>query len=99
MLERVNSGVPGLDRLIENGFLKGDVILLAGGTGSGKTIFAVQFICNGAVQYGESGLYATFEEDSKTLKRNMLRFGFDLEGLEQKGLVKVIDLEALKAED
>ncbi len=96
MLERVNSGVPGLDRLIENGFLKGDIILLAGEAGSGKTIFAAQFICNGAVQYGESGLYATFEEDSKTLKRNMLRFGFDLEGLEQKGLVKIVDLEALK---
>lgn len=93
---RVPTGVDGLDTLIEGGFLRGDVILVAGGSGSGKTIFATQFICNGATQYGEKGVYATFEEDSKTLKRNMLRFGFDLEKLEQKGVVKVIDLETLK---
>jgi len=96
MLERANSGIPGLDGLIENGFLKGDTVLLAGGMGSGKTIFAVQFIYAGATQHGERGLYATFEEDAKTLKRNMLRLGFDLENLERQGLIKVVDLEALK---
>jgi len=96
--ERVPTGVKGLDGLIEGGFLSGDVILLAGGTGSGKTIFSTQFIYNGAVQYGEKGVYATFEEDAKTLKRNMLRFGFDLERLERDGSIKVIDLEALKGE-
>jgi len=95
-IERVESGTPGLDELIEGGFIKGDTILLAGGTGSGKTIVATQFICNGAIQHGERGVYATFEEDAKTLKRNMLKFGFDLEGLEHKGLVRVVDLEALK---
>jgi KaiC/GvpD/RAD55 family RecA-like ATPase len=96
MVQRVKSGVDGLDDIVEGGFIKGDTILLAGGTGSGKTIFATQFIYNGAVEYDERGVYATFEEDSKTLKRNMLKFGFDLEGLERKGLVRVVDLEALK---
>ena len=94
--ERVPTGIDGLDTLIEGGFPRGDVILVAGGTGSGKTIFSTQFIYNGATQYGEKGVYATFEEDSKTLKRNMLRFGFDLEKLEQEGAIKVIDLETLK---
>jgi len=98
MAERVKSGILGLDGLIEGGFLKSDVILLAGGTGSGKTIFSTQFVYNGAIQYGENGVYATFEEDARTLKRNMLRFGFDLEGLERKGVVRVVDLEALKGE-
>jgi circadian clock protein KaiC len=84
--------------LIEGGFLSGDVILLAGGTGSGKTIFSTQFIHNGATQHGEKGVYATFEEDAKALKRNMLRFGFDLERLEREGSIKVTDLEALKGE-
>jgi len=82
--------------LIEGGFLRGDVILVAGGSGSGKTIFSTQFIYNGALQYDEKGVYATFEEDSKTLKRNMLRFGFDLEKMEKEGTVRVIDLETLK---
>lgn len=96
MSKRVPTGIDGLDGLIEGGFLRGDVILLAGGTGSGKTIFSTQFIYNGATQYGEKGVYATFEEDAKTLKRNMLRFGFDLERLEQEGAIKVVDLETLK---
>jgi len=95
---RVPTGIAGLDPLIEGGFLKGDIILLAGRTGSGKTILSTQFIYNGAVQYDEKGVYATFEEDAKTLKRNMLKFGFDLEKLEREGMIKVIDLEGLKGE-
>ncbi len=96
MVERVKSGVEGLDKLMEGGFPKGDTILLAGNTGSGKTIFSTQFICEGATKHGEKGVYATFEEDAKTLKRNMLRFGYDLEKLERKGLIRVLDLEAIK---
>lgn len=95
---RVPTGIDGLDELIEGGFFKGDVILVAGGTGSGKTIFSTQFIYNGAIQHGENGVYATFEEDAKALRRNMLKFDFDLERLEQKGTIKLIDLEALKDE-
>ncbi|KPV62986.1 MAG: circadian clock protein KaiC [Candidatus Bathyarchaeota archaeon BA2] len=98
MSERVPTGIDGLDALIKGGFLRGDVILVAGGTGSGKTIFSTQFIYKGATQYGENGVYATFEEDAKTLKRNMFNFGFDLGRLEQKGAIKVIDLEVLKGE-
>ena len=96
LAERVSTGIDGLDALIEGGFPRGDVILVSGGSGSGKTIFSTQFIHNGAAQYGEKGVYATFEEDSKTLKRNMLRFGFDLGKLEKEGAIKVVDLETLK---
>lgn len=98
MNKRVPTGIDGLDTLIEGGFLRGDVILVAGSSGSGKTIFSTQFIYYGAAQYGENGVYATFEEDAKTLKRNMLKFGFDLEKLEQQKAIKVIDLESLKGE-
>ena len=96
MVERIRSGVEGLDRLLEGGFLRGDVILLAGNTGSGKTIFSVEFICKGATQYGEKGVFVTFEEDAETLKRNILELGFDLEKLEREGLIRVLDLEAIK---
>jgi len=96
MFERVRSGVEGLDRLVEGGFLRGDVILLAGNTGSGKTIFSTQFICKGATAHSEKGVFATFEEDAETLKRNMLGFGFDLKKLEREGLIRVLDLEAIK---
>jgi len=95
-VERVKTGVEGLDKLVEGGFPRGDTILLAGNTGSGKTILSTQFICEGVTKHGENGVYVTFEEDAKTLKRNMLRFGYDLEKLESKGLIRVLDLEAIK---
>lgn len=95
---RVPTGINGLDRVIGGGFFRGDVILVAGGTGSGKTILSSAFIYNGATLYKENGVYATFEEDAKTLKRNMVRVGFDLEKLEREGAVKVVDLLSLKSE-
>jgi circadian clock protein KaiC len=96
--QRIPTGIDGLDILIEGGFLRGDIVLLAGGTGTGKTIFSTQFIYFGSTRYGENGVYATFEEDAKTLKRNMLKFGFDLEKLEREHLVRILDLEALKGQ-
>ena len=95
-VSRVKTGVVGLDELVEGGFPKGDTMLLAGNTGSGKTIFSTHFICEGATKHGEKGVYVTFEEDAKTLKRNLLRFGYDLEKLEREGKIKVLDLEAIK---
>ena len=88
---RVPSGITGLDDLTEGGFLEGDTILIAGGIGSGKTIFSSQFIINGAKLYGEKGIYATLEEDRPSFMRNMKRFGFDFEELEAEGKVLVID--------
>lgn len=89
--ERILSGIDGLDNLIEGGLLRGDTILLAGGTGCGKTIFSSQFINNGVVLCNEKGVYATLEEDRPSFMRNMKRFGFDFEKLEAEGKVLVID--------
>lgn len=97
MIERAKSGIEGLDELIYGGFPKGDFILLAGASGSGKTIFCTHFIYNGALKYGEKGVYATFEEDKQSLIRNMSEFGFDLEDLERKEMIKILDLKALRA--
>jgi len=91
-MRRIKTGIEGLDPLIEGGFLQGDTILLAGDTGSGKTIFSAQFIHNGAQIYGENGVYVTFEEDVSSFKRNMTQFGFNLDKLEREGKVKILDL-------
>ncbi len=95
-MERVRTGIEGLDELVDGGVIKGEVILLAGTTGSGKTIFSTQFIYNGAMHYGERGVYATFEEDETSLKRNMEKLGMNLEKLEQDGTIKVIGLQAMR---
>ncbi len=91
-IERVKTGVPGLDELIEGGFPKGDTILVAGKAGTGKSILATQFIYRGAVDYKEPGVLVTLEEPPRLIKRNMMRFGMDLDKLEQEGMLAIVDL-------
>ncbi|HEV7682134.1 MAG TPA: ATPase domain-containing protein [Pyrinomonadaceae bacterium] len=83
-VERVNTAVPGLDDLIEKGFWRGSTTLVAGPTGSGKTIIGLHFICEGALQ-GEQGLYVGFQENPNQLARIMSSFGWQPEELINKG--------------
>jgi len=82
--EKINSGIPGFDKLIEGGFEKNSVNLIIGNSGSGKTIFAVQFLIEG-IKNGEKCLYVTFEEKKEEFYRNMLDFGWNLSELEKQG--------------
>jgi circadian clock protein KaiC len=93
---RSATGIPGLDPLIQGGLQTGDFILLVGDLGTGKTIFSSEFVYNSAKKLGEAAVFATFEEDVFSLKRNMLRFGMDFDILEKEKKVKIIDLEALQ---
>ncbi|MFW9919057.1 MAG: ATPase domain-containing protein [Candidatus Thorarchaeota archaeon] len=91
-IDRVKTGIPGLDDLIEGGFPRGDTILVAGKAGTGKTILANQFLYNGAAMYNEPGVLVTLEESPLAIKRNMLRFNMDLDSLIEKGLLSIADL-------
>ncbi|MHA1768959.1 MAG: ATPase domain-containing protein [Candidatus Thorarchaeota archaeon] len=95
-IERVKTGIPGLDELIEGGFPRGDTILVAGKAGTGKSILATQFIYRGATEYGEPGVFVTMEEPPHLIKRNMMRFGMDLDAMEKAGLISIVDLSPSK---
>ena len=58
-LERVKTGISTLDEILLGGFPRGSIILVAGGPGTGKTIFAAQFIHSGATKYNEKGVYVS----------------------------------------
>ena len=75
-IERVNSGIVGLDELIEQGFWRGSSTLIAGPSGSGKTIMALHFIREGALRQ-EPGLYVGFQENSSQMARIMLNLGWN----------------------
>ena len=82
--ERVPTGVKTFDYLIEGGFKRNSVNLVVGGPGSGKTIFAIQFLYTGMVKYNENALYVTFEEKKEKLYDDMLSFGWNLKKLENQ---------------
>jgi circadian clock protein KaiC len=73
---RIESGIPGLDEMLEGGFPFPSTILLAGNTGTGKTTFALQFLFAGA-RLGEQGLFfTTFSEPTQWMLRFTSRYEF-----------------------
>lgn len=77
--ERVGTGIPGLDSVMEGGFKPGSVTMVGGGAGSGKSIFSMQFLMDGIEKANESAVYITFEQTPEALFSDMQRFNFDLE--------------------
>lgn len=92
---RVKVGVPGLDGLLGGGVPPGSVILLPGCVGSGKTVLSMQFLAEGAMQFGERGLFIAFEEFEDKLRTQARRFGWDFNELERKGMIKVLRISSL----
>jgi circadian clock protein KaiC len=79
-IERVNTGIPGLDVMIEQGFWRGSTTLVAGPTGSGKTIIGLHFIREGVVR-DEPSLYVGLQENPTQLVRVMNNFGWNADEL------------------
>ncbi len=77
MVERIPTGIPGLDDLISGGFPRYSNILVVGGPGTGKTIFALQYIYAGAALYTQPGVFITLEEPATNIMWNLQNFGWD----------------------
>ena len=90
--EYVLTGIPGFDALLDQGIPKGTSVLIAGGTGTGKTIFCLQTLFN-AAKNGEKCIYLSFEESEERLKKHMTDFGWNWQELEKKGLLKIVRKE------
>jgi KaiC/GvpD/RAD55 family RecA-like ATPase len=91
-VERVSSGVIGLDSKMQGGFYKGSVNFITGKTGTGKTAFCSSFLIAGAAK-GEIGIYITTEERENDIKDDVKSmFDWDVDGLEQKHLVRFVSM-------
>ncbi|MFH1255883.1 MAG: ATPase domain-containing protein [Candidatus Diapherotrites archaeon] len=91
-MERIKTGIMGFDELVDKGIPKGSTVLVSGGSGTGKTIFTMQYIYEGAKQFNEPGLYVTLEGNVKTITWNMQNFQWDIKKLQDKGLMKIYRL-------
>jgi len=85
MLPKSLTGIDGFDEITEGGLPTGRPTLVCGPAGSGKSLFALQFLVNGATRYGEPGVFLTFEEARDDLVANTSSLGLDLAGLERDG--------------
>ncbi|PUA33667.1 MAG: KaiC domain-containing protein [Zestosphaera tikiterensis] len=90
VIERVKSGIPGLDELLNGGIPKRNIVLISGGPGTGKTIFSQQYLYYG-LSLGEPGVLVTLEEHPAQVRRNMAEFGWDVRKYEDEGLFAVVD--------
>jgi len=89
-IDRIKSGIPGLDELINGGFPRESLILLSGSAGTGKTIFGLQSLCEGA-KHNENGVYLTFEEPAEIIVTCGDELGLGLKGLVEENKIKIID--------
>ncbi|MBT4192099.1 MAG: AAA family ATPase [Candidatus Diapherotrites archaeon] len=87
---RVATGIKGFDNLIEGGFEKDSTVLLVGSAGTGKTLFSMQFLYEGATKFDEKCVFISFEEEKSSLYKHALQFGWDFEKLERENKFKLL---------
>ena len=86
----LETGISGLDDILSGGLLRGNVVLVEGTAGTGKTTLGMEFIYRGAAEFGEPGLIVLFEVSPDKLVRDAALFGWDLQGLERQGRLKIV---------
>ena len=87
------TGIAGFDEITGGGLPRGRTTLLVGGPGSGKTIFALQFLVHGARDCKEPGIFVAFEETSKRIVANAEGFGWKLAELRRKKKLFFMDAQ------
>jgi circadian clock protein KaiC len=87
---RTKTGIQGLDKALNGGIPQGNIVLISGGAGTGKSTFCLQFAVNGAQLFGEKALYVSTEQNKKELYKQASGFSWNLEDLEKKNLLKII---------
>lgn len=90
--QRVNSGIPGLNEMINGGFFKGTTNVVSGESGTGKTIFGSQFLYEGAKNNEKVMCIITSEESKSIVKEMKTSFGWDFDELVEKGLLTFVDI-------
>ena len=89
-MERVVTGIPGFDDILNGGIPRRNVVLLAGGPGTGKSIFGYQYLYNG-LKRGEHGILVALEEHPVQIRISMSQFGWDVTEYEKAGEFAIVD--------
>jgi circadian clock protein KaiC len=91
-LVKCPTGISGFDQMSDGGLPKGRTTLVAGYAGTGKSIFAVEFLARGVTQFNETGILLSFEESAEELTQNIASLGFDLNHLQEENKIKIVSI-------
>ncbi len=91
VVKKVPTGIPGVDHIGHGGLPKNRVTLVAGTSGSAKTVFAGQFLSEGIRKFQDPGVFVTFEESADDIRENFASFGWDIQQWENDGLWGFVD--------
>lgn len=97
VLQKVSTGIHGLDEMLNGGYPKERTILIAGPAGAGKSTFALAFLVYGIIQEDEPGIYVSFDETLENVRQDATSYGWDLRALEEQNLLAMIDGFSLRA--
>jgi len=89
-MDRIKTGIPGVDELLGGGFISNSVVIISGSPGIGKSNFAMQFLYNGATVFNEPGVYITVEDVPEKVRDYSLAFNWDLEPLEKENKIAIV---------
>ncbi len=84
-MERIKTGIFGLDQLMEGGMRDNTAVVIVGSSGTGKTTFAIQFLMHG-IENGEQGLYVTMEESPEQIMKEAEMMGWNMKEHYEKSL-------------
>lgn len=86
----IQTGIEGLDDILLGGIPRGNITLVQGATGTGKTLLGLEFIYRGATQFDEPGIIVVFEASPDKLIRDAAAFGWDFAGLQEQNKLQII---------
>src|SRR5579863_5800560 len=86
----VKTGIAGLDEILLGGVPRGNVLLVKGETGTGKTMFGTEFIYRGIVDFDEPGMIVVFETSAHKLMRDAATIGWDLDALQARKKLQIV---------
>ncbi|WP_149259975.1 circadian clock protein KaiC [Actinomadura sp. K4S16] len=97
-VRRTPTGISGFDEVAVGGLPAGRSTLVTGTAGSGKTLFALEFLARGIMKYEEPGVFVTFDETPEDLRSNVASLGFDIAHWERDGKWVFVDVSAVQEE-
>src|SRR5215216_4217878 len=100
-LQKDRTGIPGFDEITGGGLPQGRPTLVCGSAGAGKTLFAMEFLVQGAIHHEQPGVFMSFEETDEELTKNVVSLGFDLKQLiaDKKLLLDYVFIERSEIEE